>query len=212
MLLDINEACVLESAKRLERDYPGLRVDGIVGDFTRALAVPPSDRARLALFFAGTIGNLHPTDVPGFLRRVAAVLAPGDGFLVGVDLVKDPARLHAAYNDAAGVTARFNLNVLQVLDDRLGADFDLGDFEHVAFYEERLERIEMRLRARRDVRVRIPGAGLDLAFAAGDEISTEISCKYTRRSFSACVALTGLAVEAWYSDPERLFALALLRR
>jgi L-histidine N-alpha-methyltransferase len=212
VLLDINQRSVCESAARLEAQYPGLVVRGLVGDFTRDLDVIGQDSGRLALFFAGTIGNLHPRDVPRFLRRMAAVLPSGDAFLVGVDLVKDEARLHAAYNDAAGVTAAFNLNILRVLNQRLGADFDLTAFEHVAFYDRRRAWIEMRLRARRAVQVRIPQAGLELAYAPGDEIRTEISCKYTRQSFDERLRATGFEIEEWYTDPDQLFALALLRR
>ena len=166
----------------------------------------------LLLFLAGTIGNLHPDDLPSFFGAAAAVLEPGDGFLVGVDLVKDEARLHAAYNDSAGVTAQFNLNILRVLDDRLGADFDPADFEHVAFYDAERRWIEMRLRARRRVRARIPRAGLTLDLQAGGEIRTELSCKYTRESFASRLGLSGLVVERWITDPEGLFASALLRR
>jgi L-histidine N-alpha-methyltransferase len=164
------------------------------------------------LFFAGTVGNLHPEEVPAFFARAARVLGRGDRFLVGVDLVKDRARLEAAYNDAAGVTALFNRNVLQVLNDRLGADFDLSAFAHVAFWDEANAWIEMRLRALRPSRVRIPAAGLTLRFERGDEIRTELSCKYTRQSLEARLEGTGLRLERWFTDPEPLFALALLRR
>jgi len=167
---------------------------------------------RLAAFFASTIGNLHPDEVPPFLARVAERLAPGDAFLVGVDLVKDPARLEAAYNDTAGVTAAFNRNILRVMNDRLGADFDPDAFAHVAFYDRERAWIEMRLRSLKLQRVRIPAARLDLAFEAGEEIRTEISCKYTRSTFEALLPGTGLVLDRWYTDPENLFALALLGR
>ncbi len=183
-----------------------------MGDFLHDLPALGPGGGRLLLFLAGTLGNLHPDDVPAFFRAAAAVLAPGDGFLVGVDLVKDPARLHAAYNDSAGVTAEFNLNILRVLNDRLGADFDPAAFEHVAFYDAERQWIEMRLRARRAVRARVPGAGLEIALAAGEEIRTELSCKYTRDSFSSRLAGTGLLLDRWMTDPEGLFASALLRR
>lgn len=212
LLLDINETFLAESCRRLAADYPGLAVLGIVGDFTRDLQALGPGGGRLAVFFAGTIGNLHPDEVPPFLARLARRLEPGDSFLLGVDLVKDESRLHAAYNDAAGVTARFNLNILQVVNDRLGADFDLAGFEHVAFYDRENAWIEMRLRARRDCRVRVPAAGLDLRFRRGDEVRTEISCKYTRASLEALLPGTGLHVEGWFTDPEELFAMVLLGR
>ncbi len=214
VLLDISEGVLSESVDRLAADYPGLETEGVVGDFTRDLAAigPPANGRRLALFFAGTIGNLHPDDVPGFLKALGACLAPGDAFLVGVDLIKDAARLHAAYNDAAGVTAQFNLNILRVLDDRLGADFDPTAFEHVAFYDAERAWIDMRLRAVRPSEVHVPAAGLVLRYAPGDEIRTEISCKYSRASFERMLPGTGLDLADWFADAESLFALALLTR
>ena len=126
-----------------------------------------------------------------------------------MDLVKDAARLHAAYNDAAGVTARFNLNLLRVMNRRLRAGFELDAFEHVAFYDEAQAWIEMRVRALRATRAAI--AGLDLVFERGDELRTEISCKYTRASLEALLPPAGLRLDAWMTDPEELFGLALLQ-
>ena len=212
LLMDVNALFLRQSADALQSAYPGASVRGVLGDFTEDLSDLGPGGNRLLLFFAGTLGNLHPDDVPAFFRRSAGVLEPGDGFLVGVDLVKDTARLEAAYNDAAGVTGRFNLNILRVLNERLGADFDLDAFEHVAFYDEAKAWIEMRLRARRPCRVLVPGAGLALRFERGQEVRTELSCKYTRASLQALVAGTGLVLDGWFADPEDLFALALLRR
>jgi L-histidine N-alpha-methyltransferase len=143
---------------------------------------------------------------------MARQLEPGDSFLVGVDLVKDEARLHAAYNDSAGVTAEFNRNILRVVNAHLGADFDPEAFEHVAFYDPENAWIEMRLRASRDMGVSIPGADLRLDLRRGDEIRTELSCKYTRTSVEGWLPGTGLRVEAWHTDPDDLFACVLLRR
>jgi L-histidine N-alpha-methyltransferase len=212
VLLEINEGDLRQSTARLQLEYPHARVCGIVGDFVRDLAALGPGGGRLLLFLAGTVGNLHPDELPGFFRRTAAVLAAGDGFVVGVDLVKDPARLHAAYNDSAGVTAEFNRNILRVLNDRLGADFDPRDFDHVAFYDPARQWIEMRLRARRAVKARVPAAGIELGLAAGDEIRTELSCKYTRASFAARLEGSGLVIERWITDRDCLFASALLRR
>ncbi|HXY69550.1 MAG TPA: L-histidine N(alpha)-methyltransferase [Gemmatimonadales bacterium] len=212
VLMDINARFLKESTHALARDFPGLAVHGVVGDFLGDLDLLGPGGGRLAAFFASTIGNLHPDEVPPFLGRVAEHLAPDDAFLVGVDLVKDVARLEAAYNDAAGVTAEFNKNILRVLNERLGADFDPEAFAHVAFWDPARSWIEMRLRSLKLQRVRIPAAHLDLAFEAGEEIRTEISCKYTRESFAALLAGTGLVLDRWYTDPERLFALALLGR
>ena len=216
VLLDINELFLSQSVRSLQAAYPHAEVHGIQADFIEDLdslgrRLGPRGE-RLLLFFGGTVGNLHPRDVPDFFRRASRVLSAGDTFLVGVDLVKDRARLEAAYNDAAGITARFNLNILSVLNETLGADFDLSAFEHVAFYDEENAWIEMRLRARRPSRVRIPLAGLTLHLERGKEIRTELSCKYTRDSFAARLRATGLRLERWFTDPAELFALALLRR
>ncbi len=212
VLLEISETYLRQSVDRLQADYPEAAVRGVVGDFLHDLPALGPGGGRLLLFLAGTIGNLHPDELPAFFREAAAALAPGDGFLVGVDLVKSPARLHAAYNDSAGVTAEFNRNILRVLNDRLDADFDPDDFEHRAFYDTDRQWIEMRLRARRALTARIPAAGIELVLAAGDEIRTELSCKYTRESLTARLAGTGLVVERWITDPECLFASVLLRR
>lgn len=212
VLLDISEGFLVDSARQLDTDYPALEVRGIVGDFLEDLPALGPGGGRLALFLAGTLGNLHPDTVPSFLRAMARQLAPGDAFLAGLDVVKDEARLHAAYNDAAGVTAAFNRNVLSVVNAGLGADFDPEHFEHVAFYDRKRAWIEMRLRATRTMRVRVPAADLELCFNSGDEIRTELSCKYTRESFRARLAGTGLEIEEWFTDPEELFASVLLRR
>lgn len=217
LLLDVDDETLRKSVAQLHKEYPGLQVAGVVTDFAqvdglRALKAFGPHGRRLVLFLGGTLGNLHPTHVPGFLARIAAGLEPGDALLVGLDLVKDPARLEAAYNDAAGVTAQFNLNILNVLNERMGADFDLSGFEHVAFYDAEQAWIEMRLRALRPMRVRVPGARLTLRFERGDILRTELSCKYTRASFVERLRGTGLRLADWYTDPERLFALALLTR
>jgi L-histidine N-alpha-methyltransferase len=210
VLFDINERDLEQSVRALGRDYPRVRVRGVVGDFTQGLDSVGPGGGRIVALLGGTIGNLHPREVPSFLSRVAKLLGEGDGFLVGIDLVKDKGVLEAAYNDAAGVTARFNRNILQVINDRLGADFDPAAFDHVAFYDEQNAWIEMRLRARRSLRVRIPAAGLDLRFAPGDEIRTEISCKYSRESLEAMLPGTGLRPGQWHTDEASRFGLALL--
>lgn len=213
-LFDINPACLRGSARRLKADFPALSVRSVVGDFAgdlSALGLGTAER-RLIVFFGSTIGNLHPADVPAFLRRAAGHLAHGDAFLIGVDTVKDRWRLEAAYNDAAGVTAAFNRNILAHVNRALGADFDLDGFAHRAFWSEPDSWIEMRLVATRESRVRVPASGLDLLFERGEELRTEISCKYTADSFARLTDGTGLAVESWFTDPGNLFALALLRR
>jgi L-histidine N-alpha-methyltransferase len=211
-LFDINGSFVRQAIARLHVWDPAVALRGVVGDFMADLGALGSGGGRLAILFGGTIGNVHPDGVPAFLRRVAAQLAIGDHFLVGVDLVKDRARLEAAYNDAAGVTAEFNRNLLRHVNHALGGTIDVAAFAHVAFWNPRRRWIEMRLRATRPVRARIAAAQLAVHFEPGDEIRTEISCKYTRRTFNARVRGTGLVLDRWFTDPERLFALVLLRR
>ncbi len=211
VMLDINESFVQASTRSLAAEYPEVDFRAVVGDFTRDLPALGEPDRRLILFFAGTIGNLRPEIVPGFLSRVRDALDDDGGFLVGLDLVKDVARLEAAYNDSAGVTAAFNLNVLANLNTQLGADFDLEAFEHVAFFNSERSWIEMRLRSLRSQRVRIPACDLTVRLDPGEEIRTEISCKYTRDSFAALLDGTGLRLSRWFTDDDDLFALALAR-
>jgi L-histidine Nalpha-methyltransferase len=211
-LLDISEAALLDSVRQLRVEFPGLRTAGVVGDFLTDLPEVGPGGSRLLAFLGSTIGNIHPRDVPSFFRAAAKVLSPGNGMLVGLDLVKDRARLEAAYNDTRGVTAEFNRNILRVMNERLGADFDPSAFAHVAFYDEDRAWIEMRLRARRACHVHVPAAEVDLSLAEGDEIRTEISCKYARETLAERIQGTGLVLDEWRTDPESLFALALLRR
>jgi L-histidine Nalpha-methyltransferase len=211
-VLDISEPAVAEGVRRISADRPGVRTAGVIGDFLTDLPALGPGAGRLIAFLGSTIGNLHPRDVPAFLRSAAAVLSAGDAILLGLDLVKDRARLEAAYDDTRGVTAEFNRNILRVMNARLGADFDPDGFEHVAFYDAERSWIEMRLRARGSAFVRIPRAAVELALRAGSEIRTEISCKYTRARLEAMAPGTRLALDGWWTDPDALFALALLRR
>jgi L-histidine Nalpha-methyltransferase len=210
--VDVAEGTVRRVAEELAREYPGLAVHGVVGDFMAHLGAIPEGGRRLAIFLGGTLGNLLPAEAHGFLAGLHAALAPGDHFLLGVDLVKPVARLEAAYNDAAGVTAEFNRNVLAVVNRVAGGDFDPGAFRHRAFYDRENHWIEMRLVAARAQRVHLPGLGLDLALAAGEEIQTEISTKYDRPRTEALLAAAGFEPIGWYTDPEPLFGLSLARR
>jgi L-histidine N-alpha-methyltransferase len=213
LLLDISADALGRSVDALAAAYPAVAFGGVVGDFTADLEKIGPGGDRLIAFLGSTIGNLDPArEVPAFLARVARQLEPGDGFLLGVDLVKDRLTLEAAYNDAEGVTAEFNRNILRVVNRRFDADFDPSDFDHVAFYDRKRRWIEMRLRARRNVSARVRGAGLTLSLPRGAEIRTEISCKYTRRTLDALARGSGLLVERWLSGRERAFGLALLRR
>lgn len=212
VLLDINETFLRSSAERLADDYRELLVRGVVGDFTRDLEAIGLGPPRLIVFFAGTIGNLDPAALPVFLDMVRRTMVADDRFLVGLDLVKERVRLEAAYNDRRGVTAEFNRNVVSVLNARFGTDFDPASFEHVAFWDPEAQWIEMRLRARREMRVGMPGDDRPLVLPEGSEIRTEISRKFTRDSFNAALAGCGLSLDRWWTDREGLFALALVRR
>ena len=212
VLVDISAEVLAESARLLAADYPALAVRGVVADFARDLARLGPGRDRMIAFLGSTMGNLDPErEVPRFLARVARQLGPGGALVLGLDLVKDRRTLEAAYDDAAGVTAEFNRNILRVVNARFDADFVPEEFEHVAFYDEARAWVEMRLRARRAARVQVRRAGLTLHLMRGGEIRTEISCKYTRPALEARVRGTGLVLEDWFSDAGQPFALALLR-
>lgn len=211
-MLDVNALFLEDSVRRLQADYPRYAFRGIVGDFTSDLEQLGPGGSRLTVFFAGTVGNLHPAQRREFFRSLAAQMDRSDRLLIGVDLVKNPARLEAAYNDPEGVTAEFNLNALRVLNQRFGGDFDPEAFAHRAFYDSENAWIEMRLVARRPLRVRLSRLDLTLNLAAGVELRTEVSCKFTRESLEASAQDAGLSIDRWVSDPEHLFALALLRR
>jgi L-histidine Nalpha-methyltransferase len=211
---DVSESTLLESATALADRYPDLRVQGIVGDFERHLGCisdPRPDEPRVVAFLGGTIGNFTPGARRRFLRNIADLLGPGDALLLGTDLVKDSRVLEAAYDDSQGVTAEFNLNVLRVVNRELGADFDLDNFEHVAFFDRRHEWIEMRLRARRACEVHIAALDLSIHFDRAEELRTEISAKFTRERLEADYAAAGLELDAWMTDPDGLFALSLAR-
>ena len=208
---DVSEVVLCESAKLLVERYPGMRVYGVVGDFERHLdALPDAEGPRVIVFLGGTIGNFLPGTRRKFLRSLGQQLRPEDRILLGTDLVKDPAILEAAYNDAAGVTAAFNRNVLAVMNRELDADFDLDSFEHVAFYDREQEWIEMRLRAVRPMDVQIRKLGLDVHFANREELRTEISAKFTRERLEADLRAAGLVLDQFLTDADELFALSLI--
>jgi len=207
---DVSESAVAEVAARLAGTYGGLEIHGIVGDFERDLdRIPRNGERRLVAFLGGTIGNLEPLQRQGMLRHLRAGLGPEDRLLVGTDLVKDTARLEAAYNDDAGVTAEFNRNVLRVINSHLDGDLDPDRFEHVAIYDEKEQRIEMRLCARDAHTACIEALDLDVEFAAGEHIRTEISCKFTPDGLRHEYAAAGLELLDIYMDADRQFALSL---
>jgi L-histidine N-alpha-methyltransferase len=208
--VDVSESAVEESAARLAGEYEGLAIHGIVGDFERDLErIPRNGDRRLIAFLGGTIGNLDSGERQVMLREVREQLGRDDRVLVGTDLVKDRERLEAAYNDAAGVTAEFNRNVLNVIKANLDGDLDPERFEHRAIYDERRRWIEMRLCARQQHAARIGALDLEVAFQAGEHIRTEISCKFTEESLESEYADAGLELLDVFTDPERLFALSL---
>jgi L-histidine N-alpha-methyltransferase len=211
---DVSEQVVQEAAQQLVEDYEGLRVHGVIGDFERHLEqVPPADGVpRIVALLGGTIGNFPPGTRRGLLRKIGAMLGPDDRLLLGTDLVKDPSVIEAAYDDAAGVTAEFNRNVLRVINRELDADFPPDAFDHVAFFDRRHEWVEMRLRARRPCSVLIADLGLRIEFGAGEELRTEISAKFTRARIEADFAAAGLRLDRWYTDSDALFAVSLAAR
>jgi L-histidine N-alpha-methyltransferase len=207
--VDVDPSVLQGAAAAVTAEYPGVEVDAVVGDFTRHLAELPRSGRRLVAFLGSTIGNLEPGPRAAFLAELAGTLQPGDAFLLGTDLVKDRGRLLRAYDDAAGVTAAFNRNVLAVLNRELGASFDPAAFEHVAVWDAEHEWIEMRLRSRVDQVVRVAALDLDVPFDAGEELRTEVSAKFRRDGVEAELAAAGLRLTHWWTDPDGDFALSL---
>lgn len=210
--VDISGEQLREAGTALAREFPGVRVIALCADYTHELPldeIAMDDVSRRVVFFPGsTIGNFDPADALAFLRNARQVAGRGGAMLVGVDLKKDPARLHAAYNDAQGVTAAFDLNVLVRINRELHADFDLDRFEHRAHYDEREGRIEMHLVSRGAQRVHVDGRAFD--FRDGETIHTENSYKYSVEDFQTLAARAGFeAVHCWV-DPQRLFSIHYL--
>lgn len=209
--VDISEEITRETAARLIDEYRGLRVHGVVCDYETHLERVPREPGALIAFLGGTIGNFHPHVRRTFLARIASLMYPEDRFLLGTDLVKDRERLEAAYNDSAGVTAEFNRNVLHVLNRELGADFEPDAFDHVACWDEINSWIDIRLRSRADQTVTVRALDLQVEFAGGEEMRTEISSKFTREQLEAVYRDAGLELVELWTDPEDLFALSLAR-
>jgi L-histidine N-alpha-methyltransferase len=209
--LDVSEQALQQAAAELVSEYDGLMVDGVIGDFERHLdRIPARDgTTRLVALLGGTIGNFPPGTRRRLLRAIGRLLEPEDRLLLGTDLVKDPQVIEAAYDDREGVTAEFNRNVLRVINRELDADFTPDAFDHIAFYDRDREWVEMRLRARRAQSVLIAALGLRVSFAAGEELRTEISAKFSRTRIEADFAAAGLSLESWYTDTDDLFAVSL---
>jgi L-histidine N-alpha-methyltransferase len=208
--VDISEEITHQTAASLVEEYPDLQVSGLVCDFEQDLElIPEADGGRLIAFLGGTIGNLYPAPRSDFLSRIAALLGPEDRLLLGTDLVKDTARLEAAYNDSTGVTAEFNKNVLAVLNRELGADFDPAAFEHQARFDEEEAWMDIGLRSTVEQTVRVDGLDLTVRFAAGERMRTEISAKFTRERLEAIYRDAGLELSGWFTDPAGDYALSL---
>ncbi len=208
---DNSEATLRAAAGDLAAAYEGLAVHGVVGDFEHHLSRIPDGGCRLFMLLGGTIGNFPPAPRKDFLAAVAGIMAPGDTFLLGFDLVKGRDRLIAAYNDPEGVTAAFNRNVLSVINHRLDADFDLDQFEHEAGFDSQEQWIEMRLRSRSTQRVTIGGLGMTVDFARNERMRTEISAKFRREDLAPELAAVGLAMERLWTDAGGDYALTLSR-
>ncbi|GAA3491050.1 L-histidine N(alpha)-methyltransferase [Streptomyces cremeus] len=207
--VDVSESALTAAAEALLTERPGLSVHALIADFTRGLTLPGTPGPRLVAFLGGTLGNLLPDERAVFLKSLRALLRPGDALLLGTDLVKDEQTLVAAYDDAAGVTAAFNKNVLSVLNRELDADFDPDDFAHVARWNTEHEWIEMRLRARSALTVKIRELGTVVAFDKGEELRTEVSAKFREEGVREELAAAGLALRHWWTDREGRFALSL---
>lgn len=205
--IDLSAEHLLQHARQLAADHPGLRVEPLVADFSAELVLPdlpPAARRRVGFFPGSSIGNFTPEEALAFLRQAAGALA-GGGLLIGVDLVKDPAVLHRAYNDAAGVTAAFNKNLLARANRELGADFDLAAFDHYAFYDPSQQRIEMHLLSRQRQVVAV--CGERIVFDEGQTLHTENSCKYTVDGFRRLARAAGFEPQAVWTDDARLFSV-----
>jgi L-histidine N-alpha-methyltransferase len=210
--LDVSEATLRAAADEIAHAYPGLQVEAVVGDFTLHLGSLPRGGTRMVAFLGGTIGNLYVEERAAFLGALADSLEPGDSVLLGTDLVKSVDRLVAAYDDPGGITAEFVLNSLRVLNRELGADFDVDRFRYVAFWDPAMERMDLRVRSEVPQTVRVPGAGLELDLAAGQEIRVEISTKFRPEGIARELADAGLEVAGSWTDPDGDFAVTLARR
>jgi dimethylhistidine N-methyltransferase len=209
--VDISREHLLNTAERLDRDFPHVALQPICADFTAHFELPPSwhDASRRVVYFPGSnIGNFEPTGAIRLMNRIARLCGPGGGLLIGIDLVKDPATIERAYNDAAGVTAEFNLNLLLRINRELGGNFDLDAFEHLAFYDRRFQRIETRLVSKRDQAVRVNGMMFRLR--AAEAIHTQYAHKYTVDRFARLAREAGLKLHRSWTDGNANFSMLYL--
>ncbi|MFE0517846.1 L-histidine N(alpha)-methyltransferase [Streptomyces sp. NPDC058954] len=207
--VDVSESALTQAGQSLVAERPGLSVHALIADFTASLVLPDTPGPRLVAFLGGTIGNLLPAERAVFLTSIRSLLSPGDALLLGTDLVKDERVLVEAYDDAAGVTAAFNKNVLSVVNRELHADFDPDAYDHVALWDPENEWIEMRLRSRAEQTVKIPALDLAVDFAEGEELRTEVSAKFRKDGVRAELDAVGLELARWWTDEAGRFALSL---
>jgi L-histidine N-alpha-methyltransferase len=210
--LDVSEQILRASAQAIAAAYPRVRVHALVGDFERDLAALPESEPRLIAFLGSTIGNLYPEQRGRLLKILASLLARHDGFVLGVDLVKEAARLESAYNDSRGVTEAFVRNALTAVNSELGATFEQRRFGYEARWDPEHEWMEIGLRARRAHTVSIRGLELDVAFEESEPLRVEISAKFSREQVELEAARAGLLVDSWWTDRAGDFAVALVFR
>jgi L-histidine N-alpha-methyltransferase len=209
---DVDASVLSAAGAAIGAEYPGVEIDAVCGDFEEHLGKIPAVGRRLVIFLGSTIGNLTPGPRAKFLSTLADTLAPGDTLLLGTDLVKDTDRLVRAYDDSAGVTAKFNRNVLSVVNRELDADFDPDAFAHVAKWNVDEERIEMWLRTDTSQKVRIADLNMTVDFAAGEEMLTEVSSKFRPEGVATELAAAGLRLTHWWTDEAGDFGLSLSTR
>ena len=208
--IDISQSAVIGASHGLLERYPELQVLGIIADFTSQLDVIPTERTLMFFFLGSTIGNMEQDEAISFLQSISENMKPDDGLLVGFDMVKTRETVEAAYNDSKEVTAEFNKNILNVLNNELNANFNPSHFDHLAFFNEDCNRIEMHLRANRDISVKLNAIDLETEFKKGETIHTENSRKFTKKSIEDIASRAGLSIQNWYSDPAGWFSLVVM--
>ena len=205
--VDISESAVLKAARYLMRLYPELRVMGIVADFTNEMDFVPTDRSSLFLFFGSTIGNFQQDDAIALLSNISDIMKADDSLLIGFDMIKPKGIIEAAYNDSQGITSEFNKNILRVVNEELDADFDPLLFDHLAFFNDDKQRIEMHLKAKCDCSIIIRELDMEVAFKKGETIHTENSKKFSRELIENIIVKTGLSIKNWFCDPDEWFSV-----
>jgi L-histidine N-alpha-methyltransferase len=208
--VDVSEELLIAEAEALVRTFPKLRVLGIVADFTKGLEIIPADSPKLVIIFGSTIGNFEKEEASRILHKISTRFQDGDRFLIGLDMVKDPDIIEAAYNDSCETTAEFNRNMLHVINRELNADIEPANFEHLAFFNPEYEQVEMHLLASCDMVIHLRDLGMYVELREGETINTEICRKFTEESATRMFEGAGLSVERWFSDPKKWFSLVEL--